>query len=194
MSSDPPDSGVTPSWGDLLGMMGLGPHAARARGHYRYRRRDSSPPVSVDVDFVHRHPDGWRLTYAGGTTYVRDGRAAAYRDAQGRTLPPHDAPRLAGDESDPTFLLRRWDPRLWSDPADYHAPAAPPVAVRHGGRPAWQVTLEPPPHKTGELTLVVDAATGICLAMRHSGGAVEAELLDVEFGVEFPPEMFDPQL
>lgn len=187
MSSDHAED--TPTWGDLLGMMGLGPDAYRSRGHYRYRRPDAG--AAVDVDFVHRHPDCWRLTYADGTTYVRSGRDAFYRDAAGNDLPVHDAPRLRGGEADPTFLLRRWDAAQWSDPTDYHAPTGPPVPVRHGHRAAWQVTLAAPPRKGGELTIVVDASTGICLALRDSAGRLDAALLDVDFGVDLPPGTFD---
>lgn len=76
------------------------------------------------------------------------------RDHQGHVLPAGDGPRS---------LLCRWIERG----QDYHRPDGPVRAVDCDGRPAWEVSLLPPPHKRGLLALVVDDATGLCLQMRN---------------------------
>lgn len=88
----------------------------------------------------------------------------------------------------PRGLLRRFE---WEGD-DYHRPVGPPVAVEHDGRPAWRVQLEPPAHKRGRLELVVDAATGLCLAQRNPQVGVSCELEDLEVDVELQEALFEP--
>lgn len=88
----------------------------------------------------------------------------------------------------PQALLRRFE---W-ERDDYHRAAGAPRAVEHDGRPAWRVELEPPPHKRGRLTLVVDAATGVCVAERNTQLDVFCELEGLEVDVELDEAVFEP--
>jgi hypothetical protein len=78
---------------------------------------------------------------------------------------------------------QRYDVRHTLRPAfergDYCTAAGPASRVRHDGRPAWQVSLVPPPHKRGLLTLTVDDATGLLVRQEHTTAGLVAELTDL---------------
>lgn len=72
---------------------------------------------------------------------------------------------------------------------DCTRPRAAPAATTFLGRAAWEVELAPPAHKTGSLTVVADAETGMVLSARHEGGGGVA-WLEVQLGADLPPELF----
>ncbi len=99
-----------------------------------------------------------------------------------------DADGRPAEERWPRRLLQ---PAHWHG-GDYCRAAGPPVAAEHDGRPAWRVELEPPAHKRGRLVLVVDAATGLCVAMSNAELGAFVEIVDLEVNVEVDEALFEP--
>lgn len=183
----------TPAWAQLVGRMAAA-HACRtARGEMRFRdpdvhgRRAAREGV---VRFWYAAPDRWRLEDDDGVRLVQGTEHSYHRDGEGR-LQRRSAGTLYGyDISHPARLFDAVDIVSGVGGFQGFVPDGTPERVEVLGRTAWAVRLQPPPHKTHAMTLVVDDATGVVLRLAAEEVGVLAELTSFEPGSDVDPALF----
>jgi hypothetical protein len=180
-----------PGWPELVIQMRLAdPPPLRATVLTRTTRREVNeeterlfyrPPHDVRVEdgagmvrSIHTAQDDW---------FVRQGIA-------------EHVPRTLQDEGWQHPLLRPApDASSFTDRTDVHRVTDGPRAATRLGRPAWQVTLAPTPHKPLRLTLWIDQQYGFLLQLAASGernGGHPSELMEfteLELEVDLDDEL-----
>ncbi len=151
-------------WVALLGLMVDGPVSEREpsiRGMVR-----SVDPTTADSDGRARvWRDGIlaRVENPSGRPMLIVGSERAWRFGERQAVPPETASVEARTNFHGAGLL-------WRRPAqsflgnDFTRPTGPAWSTRLLDRPAWEVELAPPSHKSYPIQLVVDAETGIVVS------------------------------
>lgn len=119
----------------------------------------------------------WRTSEAAGTFAHRAPDEWVTLDRDGRLSDAYDARQCLR----PTFARGDW------------CTAGPVRQASHDGRPAWEVTLVPPPQRQGRLALTVDDATGLLVRQEHDPGRHLVELTALVVDAPVDDALFAPQ-
>lgn len=141
---------------------------------------------------VWKHADRWRVEDEDGRPRCIQDDRFTYDFAHDRDE-PYRTERARGDASDDSVVdfLRRPEPTDWRpDDDDYSRLASPPRRTVHLGRDAWEVALEPPRHKSGELVRVLDAVDGRLLEERNTVHGPLARWEEMHELDDLPAEIF----
>ncbi|WP_155855356.1 hypothetical protein [Actinotalea ferrariae] len=187
-------SGATPSWAQLVGRMAAAQGCGSARGEMRYRDpdlHDRREARTGTVRFWYATPNRWRLEDDAGVRLVQGPEHSYHRDEKGRLQRRSPEVLYGYDLTHPARLFDATDIVTGVGGFDGFVPAGAPVPVEAIGRAAWEVRLEPPPHKAHGATIVVDDATGVVLRLAAEGVGALAEMTSFEPGVDVDPARFE---
>ena len=149
------------------------------------------PPTAEAVQFA--PPDFWWVEDGDRHLRYLANDRGHYRWRPGRASVACFQPRRegcwqSGGMSSPDLIRPR---DLLHPDGDFTSPLGPVESVRFLDRPAWQVLLAPPPHKSAPIRQVVDAASGITLAYRSADRTDLLAFSAVTTGLDLPPGTFD---
>jgi hypothetical protein len=193
---------TSPSWPELIILMCFG----------ETEEMPFTGVVEVDEALVGDGGDDWEDEHAALLpTTVRvhkDGSRYRVEDLDGTVLyirgadrswqfrPGADMPAMVDYADDEevghgsyAHAVERPNPTRWRG-NDFTTPTGPVTATTWLGRDAWEVEIAPPPHKSGNVSMVVDAVTGMQLSWRHEEHGDVFRWTHIEHGVDLDDSMF----
>lgn len=134
-----------------------------------------------------------RCTSLNGSVHVVAGWDRAWFRLDGK--PEVSTTSLRGGRSfipvpdDYEFGLKHFSWQRWEG-NDFTAPTGPAVDTHFLGRPAWKVSLAPPPHKPFPLEMVIDQASGLVLAEGDPQGIWFSRWIELEVDPHIDEALF----
>lgn len=201
---------MTPTFGDLVASMMRSTAADRVNGSVHVRTVESidpdrllpddvtvtipvyGPMLVTEFDYrVMRLDDKVRCESFDGYVHFLAGRYQVWTPdpSSGRVRTEARTEAWFHTPDDYGFGVDRPRPDRWEGD-DFTRPIGEPGATTFLGRPAWQIDLAPPPHKPYELTLVVDAATGLVLRQSNAGFGSYSEWTELDTAAELSEDLF----
>lgn len=187
-------AGEAPSWAQLVGRMAAAQGCRTARGEMRYRDPDQHGRRATRegaVRFWYAVPNRWRLEDDAGVRLIQGSEHSYHRDGDGRLQRRSSEVLYGYDLTHPARLFDATDVVTGAGGFHGFVPVGAPAPVEAIGRVAWEVRLQPPPHKSHAVTLVVDDATGVVLRIAAEDVGALAEMTALEPGVDVDPALFE---